>query len=756
MNRLFKILILNFFLTAICNAQIDENTVSKNNNWRIDNGTNYAKEFVENGVALSNKYYPTNSAHSDFTNLQTQINNETNRAYNVETNLQGQINNETNRAYNAETNIQNNLNVYKTEVGLSTNDIVNKINNETNRAFNAETNIQNNLDVYKTQVELSTNDIINKINNETNRAYNSETNIQTQLNNETNRAYNAETNIQNNLDVYKTQVELSTNDIINIINNETNRAYNSETNIQNNLNVYKTEVDLSTNDIVNKINNETNRAYSSETNLQAQINNETNRAYNVETNLQGQVTTIDTNVYKKTDGTFDFRGKSVLLSNPVDTNEAANKSYVDSQIIASTNAANWAQYPAIQDPDMADKNLTNCGNIYIELSKGISLGGVYQTNWLEFGTSDSTAYRGDWGNSLSNTIINGPILINAESVAVGKSANAAGLGSVVGYGAIGSDYGAVLGYNADGSMAGAAIGMYANGSFEGVAVGDYAKGFNCGVAIGTHAFGTNYAVAVGPFSSAVSNSVAIGYGVANAKPNTTKIKGNLNMAGSDITNVINISVSNLYLSDTNGNPQKAIAMSDPPSDGSTYGRKNGDWINITGVSGPGVVPVGTIMMYGTNTAPAGWLSCDGASVATNTYPALYAVIGGTYGSTNVAWFNVPDMRGVFPKGAGTTSRAAGKDANGNYYSGTLGAYSTDKMQGVKYSVLVQAGTYVYDAAQDTATGAGATHIYGLSTNSNTGGNFVTGNPQTDGANGAPRIGTSTEPQSLGVNFIIKY
>jgi microcystin-dependent protein len=48
-----------------------------------------------------------------------------------------------------------------------------------------------------------------------------------------------------------------------------------------------------------------------------------------------------------------------------------------------------------------------------------------------------------------------------------------------------------------------------------------------------------------------------------------------------------------------------------------------------------------------------------------TYAALFAVIGTTFGSADGTHFNVPDMRGVYPKGAGTTNRTLGKDANGN-------------------------------------------------------------------------------------------
>ena len=52
---------------------------------------------------------------------------------------------------------------------------------------------------------------------------------------------------------------------------------------------------------------------------------------------------------------------------------------------------------------------------------------------------------------------------------------------------------------------------------------------------------------------------------------------------------------------------------------------------------------GMIMPYGGNTAPAGWLLCDGSTFSALVYQSLYAVIGNTYGGAGNA-FAVPDMR----------------------------------------------------------------------------------------------------------------
>ena len=63
-------------------------------------------------------------------------------------------------------------------------------------------------------------------------------------------------------------------------------------------------------------------------------------------------------------------------------------------------------------------------------------------------------------------------------------------------------------------------------------------------------------------------------------------------------------------------------------------------------------PIGSMMIWPTNTAPQGWVLCDGsAHTRTGTGAALFAIVGTTFGSGyDGTVFNVPDMRGRFPLG----------------------------------------------------------------------------------------------------------
>lgn len=165
--------------------------------------------------------------------------------------------------------------------------------------------------------------------------------------------------------------------------------------------------------------------------------------------------------------------------------------------------------------------------------------------------------------------------------------------------------------------------------------------------------------------------------------------------------------------------------------------------------------VGDIVMYGSSTMPLNYLACDGAAVSRTDYKLLYSIIGTTFGTGDGSTtFNLPDFRGIFPKGAGTTTRVAGVDATGAAYAGTLGTYLQDKEQG-HYHSLNSVGGYTSNNILYTVAGAGALPGVVRSSVGGSQANITIVAPYTDGTNGTPRTGATTEPQSLGITFIIK-
>jgi len=67
-----------------------------------------------------------------------------------------------------------------------------------------------------------------------------------------------------------------------------------------------------------------------------------------------------------------------------------------------------------------------------------------------------------------------------------------------------------------------------------------------------------------------------------------------------------------------------------------------DWDGqfLTGIEG---VNTGLIVPWSSTVIPSGFLECDGQSVSTSTFAALFAVIAYTYGGSGAS-FNVPDLR----------------------------------------------------------------------------------------------------------------
>jgi len=79
------------------------------------------------------------------------------------------------------------------------------------------------------------------------------------------------------------------------------------------------------------------------------------------------------------------------------------------------------------------------------------------------------------------------------------------------------------------------------------------------------------------------------------------------------------------------------------------------WVSASAAHESGMIAA----WAGTNGAiPAGWLLCDGSSIATATYPDLFTAIGYTYGGAG-ANFNLPDLVNSFVRGQSTQTAATG-------------------------------------------------------------------------------------------------
>jgi len=78
---------------------------------------------------------------------------------------------------------------------------------------------------------------------------------------------------------------------------------------------------------------------------------------------------------------------------------------------------------------------------------------------------------------------------------------------------------------------------------------------------------------------------------------------------------------------------------------STFLRGDNTWSAISGT------PAGVVMYFAANAAPTGYLKANGAAISRTTYLDLFTAIGTTFGAGDGSTtFNVPDLRGEFPRG----------------------------------------------------------------------------------------------------------
>lgn len=157
-------------------------------------------------------------------------------------------------------------------------------------------------------------------------------------------------------------------------------------------------------------------------------------------------------------------------------------------------------------------------------------------------------------------------------------------------------------------------------------------------------------------------------------------------------------------------------------------------------------PAGTIISTGSLTPPSGYLYCNGSAISRTGYAELFAAIGTTYGTGDGSTtFNLPDLRGIFARGAGTNGTMT--NANGAAYSATLGGTQNDQSQGHRHA---SGAGFAFIAHVNSGGGAG------LSAGSVLTDSSTTNDPTTDGTNGTPRTGAETRPANVGVAYHICY
>lgn len=160
-----------------------------------------------------------------------------------------------------------------------------------------------------------------------------------------------------------------------------------------------------------------------------------------------------------------------------------------------------------------------------------------------------------------------------------------------------------------------------------------------------------------------------------------------------------------------------------------------------------VVAPGDIKLSAVASPPAGWLLCDGSAVSRSTYANLFAAIGTTYGSGDgTSTFNVPDLRGRVPVGAGTgpglSTRYRGNTGGEEAHSLTAaenGAHSHSAVTGTQSALH----THGWSNTAASGYGGGVAYITTASAYAQGTVSVTTGNESTYHAHGIPSDGSGS-------------
>jgi microcystin-dependent protein len=157
--------------------------------------------------------------------------------------------------------------------------------------------------------------------------------------------------------------------------------------------------------------------------------------------------------------------------------------------------------------------------------------------------------------------------------------------------------------------------------------------------------------------------------------------------------------------------------------------------------------VGVVEAFAGTSVPDGYLECDGSAVSRTAYSSLFTKLSTTWGAGDGSTtFNVPDLRGVFLRGAGTHGTLT--NAAGTAFAGpAVGASANDMVQSHHHEssrgTISNAASLGTDAVRVVNRASGDGSLEGKA-------------PMTDGINGTPRTGAETRPVNVGVKYIIKY
>lgn len=282
-------------------------------------------------------------------------------------------------------------------------------------------------------------------------------------------------------------------------------------------------------------------------------------------------------------------------------------------------------------------------------------------------------------------------------------------------------------------------------------------------------------------------------GIDNCKRNGSGVLVSCAAGGDGVPDLDQISPTGLQLTvNVNGTdlspPQKVLAAfhaNSADNAGLLVGQTQDDLMRRAFAI---AMPLGTILDYGSNVPPAGFLTCDGTAVPMDTYPDLFKVIGGSFGlpqsglcaggsnsgaqCSNASicpggicsggQFNLPDLRGKFTRMADLSANVD-PDRNarvrlnpGGNLGGSIGSLQMSELKSHTHSVSQNPHSHqeTFGANGADSCGAGIGPADGSTCGTTVANNFSLGAFADISINAS--AGTSeTRPINVYVNKIIK-
>ena len=180
-----------------------------------------------------------------------------------------------------------------------------------------------------------------------------------------------------------------------------------------------------------------------------------------------------------------------------------------------------------------------------------------------------------------------------------------------------------------------------------------------------------------------------------------------------------------------------MQISNAPTNGYMLTAQSGNTGGLTWAAAGGGVPTGSVIYHAANAAPTGFLKANGAAVSRSTYSALFTAIGTTFGvGDGSSTFNVPELRGEFPRGW--------DDSRGIDSSRSFGSAQTDAFQGHEHFI-------------GSSSGGGGSYNYAFVGTGPFGTqNLKTSNILNKSGSGTARTASETRSRNIALLACIKY